>query len=351
MKRILCFSVFVALLFTACKKDKNKEEVANPVDAKAAMENSLQNIKGCAQTLHDGELADFFMILIEEGNADFDVDWVESLLEILEDQYFSDEFYENNEVNFSSYAGIYVWNPSSESFTKTTNSNMVQISLPTNPSNQSNLNLVGKIENYSEKTAIIDGESYKIPASLSASVTYNGTELAGIGLDELSLDNGSSTTLPVSLVASFRTAPYTHFVALSRANSKKYTVNYSLENSGACRFEVNLTGESNTDSYEDFDIEQNLVSVTGNILAGGLRYEFVVDPEGLFEDNLTAADYNQALSVNIKQNGTKIGELNAVDRNDGVEVDIVYSDGSREDFIVKSEQLLEDIEDIFSDFD
>ena len=352
MKKIIPILILFVAVLSGCKKEKSSSSIT-PKDAKAAIEQSFSSLQSCAQAAKQGKFLSFVSDAInEDQNQDIDVDWVDDLLVQFEEQYIEGEFYEGNRVNEERYNGVYTWDKLKSEFVKATNQNKFEIRMPSKPDNQDNLNLIVSVDNFNEIPAKIDGEEYYVPSSFHVMFSLNGSVIFSFALNELTIDPSGNTTLPIRADISVSSPPYSHNLVLSRSSARQYFLAYNTEAGGACTYGVNLTANSNTDTYEEFDIEEHLETVSGNIQISQVSYEFSVNVKALVsEEDITAADINREASVNVVAvGGEKLAELQAVDRNDGIEVDLVYSDNSRVNFFEYIEQEFEKLEGTFDDF-
>lgn len=344
LKALLLALVFVV---SGCKDDKEEDKVF--VDPAEAVERNLFLLEDCAAVLHDGDFAQLVKLLTNDTETDgVDFTWLEEVLDILSEQYFSDyPFYDNNEINFQNYEGVYTWDASSDQFTKVASPGKMEVLVSGSYGSSSNdFRLV--LEGLSETTARIDGEQFQVPTGLTSSVYWKNTRIAGLTIDHLTIDPTGNTTLPVSFRAEVYTAPFTHTFQVSRSDSKNYQARFEMENNGGCSYELFVSAVSNVSTYENFELEENLVSASGYFDAQGLKYQFAMNGAIMQLDDPTNAEINEYIDVDLYSGGEKIGELflNADDQ-----VMLVSNDGTQtnaEDLLMPH---LEAIENLFSDFE
>ncbi len=356
MKKVILLALPAILLF-ACSKPKNSDVAKlTPAQAKEAVAVSFQSFQSCAQHAKDG---DFLAMIREIGGTDMsqydiDIDYLEELVDVYNETYNEEvEFYEGNRVNPNQFFGIYKWNSAQERFDKTNSNDRFEIHLPAKPENASNLNVVLSVDNFSEKAGKIDSEEYYFPESFRVRATYDGKLIAGITLSDLSVDPSGASTLPVSFLMEVETPPYVNTFSISRRSARDYTVTMNIESDGACKYALSVNGKSNTDTYEDFDPEENLESVSGTLQISQVVYSFSANTKNIdWEGDLSVDELNREISASVKKtNGDKIGDLELVDLGDDeVGINIVYSDGSRQDFIQLLEDELDKLDGTFSDF-
>lgn len=345
-KTLLLAGIFGTLLF-ACKKET--EENASNTNTVEAINDNFKALINCSQAAHDGDFSQMIKSLYNDDTPDnIDGYWMEDIAEILSDQHLDDyPFYENNEINFHQYTGIYTWDPMNYNFIKQESNSTFEVNFPGSPETTNNDFRI-TVENYSETQGRIDGEAIVLPKTLEVSLFEDNKEIIGITLNSLILDQSGNSTLPVGLNMVAFSAPFSHTVSLSRTDAKHYSVNYQLENQGGCVYALNLNASSNTSTYEEFDIETNLVHVNGNFDAQGLRYQFSFNAAAMNYDDPSTDDINRNIDVNILKNGEKIGELLWTDNE---EIMLVSHDGSQHNFEEIVTPHLETIESIFSDFE
>jgi hypothetical protein len=346
MKRILLPCLFFLALIS-CKKDTNQDEVATAASPSAAIHSSLEQFEVCATAMHNGELGDFALELIDENASDnVDDEYISDLLDILTEQYFDGiEFYENNRVNQSLYEGTYTFNGSS--FIKTESTGVFIVNMPS--THTSGNNLVLTINNYNETNTQVDGETFYLPNSLDAEVTFNGTMLASLHVSNVFFDNSGSTNLPTSANISLFSAPFTHTLNVSRTDAMHYNVTYNLENNGACTYNLAVSGISNTATYEEFEMNENLETISGSLEMGTVTYKFNANIKALNTDDVSASDANKHISIDVFSNGNKVGEVLFSDDDNSVYIVSAVGDQTALEDIVQPH--LDDLEAIFSDFE
>jgi hypothetical protein len=354
MYKILLFIAVCAITLASCKKDGDNTDVATATDGRSAINSSFQKTQSCAQALHDGDFVDFLVAAFDlQENEEIDGEFVSDMLKTFEETYISNGFYADNRVNFDQYQGIYSWDSSQGNFTKQASNTVFEIHAPSKESAQTTLDLTLRIDNFNEIETTVDGEVYYVPNAITTSVSWKNKVVFSWMINNLTVDPTGSTTLPISFYSEIYLPPYTHTINLTRNNTRKYTLNYSLAANGGCSYEINLTGTSNTDTYEEFVLEDNLILINGSIVLPDVTYVFNANTEALSnEEDISATDLNRHASVNVMSNsGVKLAELLAVDRNGDIGVDIVYSDNSRENFedmLTDEAELLGNIfEDLF----
>jgi hypothetical protein len=352
MKKTLLILTVFTLAIISCKKDEKNIAVATPIDGRNAISSSFQRTQSCAQALHDGDFTSFLTSAFgPQENKEIDWEFVSELLELFEDTYINGELYEEKRINFAQYAGIYTWNSGQNNFTRTPSSSIFRINLPSKGDVPQVLDLSMQIENFNEIESRFDGVTYFVPNSINAHVLWKEKVIFRWEVNNLTLNQSGSSTLPVSFQSEIQTPPYTHTINLSRNNSRKYTLNYSLAANGGCLYEINLTATSNIDTYEEFVLENNLLLVNGSVVFPEITYVFNANMAEIFtQEEPTASQINRYASADIMSNtGVKLAELSAVTRDGDLKVDIVYSDNTRENFEERIEEEIALLGNIFED--
>jgi len=362
MKKLLIFGAISSVLLTGCPKDGNdsnttveEDEVVIQTTVIEDQENiqaSLSEIVSCMGTMKDGDLMTSFVEFAGLSNGEaLDEEFVETLFESLDEYLETIEFPEEDRFPFETLIGTWSYDIQEGKWNRTkTPNNKIILEFPSS-NDQTQNDVVASLSDYIDNQYYFDMEDVWLPKSFELSIKKNGTELAGIDLNNLSLEQSNDMIIPTNVDGSIFLAPFTLSMDMERTTTTEFTAEMNLEDAGGCGYGVKSTLKLKHDDYENMH-EEDFTSIEGYLRHNNMKMQYFI---GLSEiaklinsnDDFTSEDFNSNVDVKVLINDQNIGELSLQENtNYEGEVDfiITYKDGTSEDASRYYEPFFDDLE-------
>jgi len=238
--------------------------------------------------------------------------------------------------DYNSKKGVYTWDADNSVFTKTGESDIIEILFPTKDSETNNATL--KITAYSEKQ-FLDEESqeyYYNPEILKAELLVADVKVASIDLDIEWADG----QLPSSVDLTLFVSPYTATISFN-GTSTSSTLTTSLKKNNDVLFATSVTVKYDDDSKTSASVN----TVSGYVQLKNVKVQGTIDVKGADNANTPDADPNKFIHLKVYVDNAQAGVVvfvkESVDGNEEYVAYLQYNDGSKE----KLEDVLKPVVD------
>ena len=331
--------------------DEPKPNVETTVaEDRQNIQNSMDAMVDCMANLKNGGAVDVLFrgfLGLSEGEI-FNENWLENVLEGLDDVIVTDNIDENNRFDIKYYAGTYTYNISNSTWTRVNDlEDKLVFKFPSNPEATTN-DAVLTFGGYSDAAAVIGEETLYLPIKASMNLEVAGEKILGMDLNQVSYDSNGDFDIPVKIDFEVYINPFTISYTMDRTTTKEFAMNLSMSDPNNCSMSLDIKTKLNTDDYENLT-EENVESVTVVLKANDLTIQSL---EGIAElikmEEPTANDINQLLNIDVLFKDIKIADLKWDES--GETMVIFYKDGTSEDTKNFYEEFIEDIEALFDEF-
>jgi hypothetical protein len=348
-----CIAFIFAIFIYACSSDSNSNDSSATTVAqdRQNITNTFNEFYSCLNTLDDGQLSNFILYsLFNSGNEQYNGTWLKTLSNQFELQY--GVLVLNNRMEFASNKGIYTWNNNSLTWTKIGSSNMIQLKFPSK-SDVSTLDSELTLDSYADTSTSFNNVNYWLPTNVNGSLKRNGATVFSINMSNITYQNGTNFSMPLSATITIFTSPFTHAIQWQRVTNTDFRLNYSSSTQEGCSgnsFELNVK-LYDADYANIVSVKDDVKRVNGSFTQGNLRVEYTVNVEGLsFYTNPTPAQVTANSTAEVYYNNQKIGDLSYDEINNQTEIFITYSDGTRENVDEYTSDFETTIRTIFTDY-
>jgi hypothetical protein len=242
--------------------------------------------------------------------------------------------------DFTANSGTYVWDPELVQFTKTGESNIVEILFPTEGSSTNNAKL--QLTAYSEVQIYDDfmqEYSYE-PELLKAALFVDNVKKASLDLQIEWDENG----FPLSADITMMVTPFTATISFDMTASTASTLSVSL-----LRDQETLIATSVTVKYGDSSkSEESLEGIEGYVQFLNLKLEGQIDVTAADAEEV---DWNDIIDAALYSDGEKIGDIVFVDENGEAIPYLEYADGSKEKLETVLQPVYDKINELRADLD
>ena len=353
MKKITNLFLIILLVVSGCKKEDassglnpNNNTSTTISQDKQNITNTFESMESCVNSLKNGYGATTLknFLNLEEGDV-LAEDWIEDMLDNIDDLLDLDAIDDNNRFDYSGNAGTYTWIHSSQSWTKNSNTNKIIINFPATEWNQSN-DAVFTFQSYSDISLFYDGENIFAPTSVIADLYVDGIKVFDIN-GSYSYDLGNAIPIPTNINTTLTFTPYIITISAQRITSKEFEADITITNNSGCITTLHADVRIAHDDYENLE-ETDIVEVNTILVHDNMKIEGYMDGSLLGYDDPSNTQINAMTDVDLFYTNTKIGELIFQTNSDNDDkVNIIYMDGSSEDvetyydpFVTNIEQIL-----------
>ena len=353
MKKITNLFLIILLVVSGCKKEDdpvvnttNNNTSTTISQDKQNITNTFESMESCVNSLKNGYGATTLknFLNLEEGEV-LAEDWIEDMLDNIDDLLDLDAIDDNNRFDYSGNAGTYTWIQSSQSWTKNSNTNKIIINFPATEWNQSN-DAVFTFQSYSDISLFYDGENISAPTSVIADLYVDGIKVFDIN-GSYSYDLGNAIPIPTNINTTLTFTPYIITISAQRITSKEFEADITITNNSGCITTLHADVRIAHDDYENLE-ETDIVEVNTILVHDNMKIEGYMDGSLLGYDDPSNTQINAMTDVDLFYTNTKIGELIFQTNSDNDDkVNIIYMDGSSEDvetyydpFVTNIEQIL-----------
>ena len=353
MKKITNLFLIILLVVSGCKKEDdpvvnntNNNTSTTISQDKQNITNTFESMESCVNSLKNGYGATTLknFLNLEEGEV-LAEDWIEDMLDNIDDLLDIDAIDDNNKFDYSGNAGTYTWIQSSQSWTKNSNTNKIIINFPATEWNQSN-DAVFTFQSYSDISLFYDGENISAPTSVIADLYVDGIKVFDIN-GSYSYDLGNAIPIPTNINTTLTFTPYIITILAQRITSKEFEADITITNNSGCITTLHADVRIAHDDYENLE-ETDIVEVNTILVHDNMKIEGYMDGSLLGYDDPSNTQINAMTDVDLFYTNTKIGDLIFQTNSDNDDkVNIIYMDGSSEDvetyydpFVTNIEQIL-----------
>ena len=350
MKKITNLFLIILLVVSGCKKEDdpvvNNNASTTISQDKQNITNTFESMESCVNSLKNGYGATTLknFLNLEEGDV-LAEDWIEDMLDNIDDLLDLDAIDDNNRFDYSGNAGTYTWIHSSQSWTKNSNTNKIIINFPATEWNQSN-DAVFTFQSYSDISLFYDGDNIFAPTSVIADLYVDGIKVFDIN-GSYSYDLGNAIPIPTNINTTLTFTPYIITISAQRITSKEFEADITFTNNSGCITTLHADVRIAHDDYENLE-ETDIVEVNTILVHDNMKIEGYMDGSLLGYDDPSNTQINAMTDVDLFYTNTKIGELIFQTNSDNDDkVNIIYMDGSSEDvetyydpFVTNIEQIL-----------
>ena len=354
MKKITNLFLIILLVVSGCKKEDdpvvnnntNNNTSTTISQDKQNITNTFESMESCVNSLKNGYGATTLknFLNLEEGEV-LAEDWIEDMLDNIDDLLDLDAVDDDNKFDYSGNAGTYTWIQSSQSWTKNSNTNKIIINFPATEWNQSN-DAVFTFQSYSDISLFYDGENISAPTSVIADLYVDGIKVFDIN-GSYSYDLGNAIPIPTNINTTLTFTPYIITISAQRITSKEFEADITITNNSGCITTLHADVRIAHDDYENLE-ETDIVEVNTILVHDNMKIEGYMDGSLLGYDDPSNTQINAMTDVDLFYTNTKIGELIFQTNSDNDDkVNIIYMDGSSEDvetyydpFVTNIEQIL-----------
>ena len=354
MKKITNLFLIILLVVSGCKKEDdplvnnntNNNTSTTISQDKQNITNTFESMESCVNSLKNGYGATTLknFLNLEEGEV-LAEDWIEDMLDNIDDLLDLDAVDDDNKFDYSGNAGTYTWIQSSQSWTKNSNTNKIIINFPATEWNQSN-DAVFTFQSYSDISLFYDGENIFAPTSVIADLYVDGIKVFDIN-GSYSYDLGNAIPIPTNIYTTLTFTPYIITISAQRITSKEFEADITITNNSGCITTLHADVRIAHDDYENLE-ETDIVEVNTILVHDNMKIEGYMDGSLLEYDDPSNTQINAMTDVDLFYTNTKIGELIFQTNSDNDDkVNIIYMDGSSEDvetyydpFVTNIEQIL-----------
>lgn len=314
------------------------------------IQSSFDSVLDCARSLTEGVSVDVLLrdfLGLVDGDT-LNIDWVETLLDDLENVLDPNALNDAG-IDIALLAATYDYDHVTNLWNKTDDqSDRVVLNFPSSPTTTTN-NSSLTLENYTDTQIVLDGSTLNLPVTLDLSLVVDGIKLLGLDLGNVNYSSSSDFQIPVAIDISIYVNPYTLSIDFENPTMNEYSLSLDFENDmSSCSFGVDAGLKLDHDDFQNIDFV-NVLDATVAVHLNGLTIQSL---DGIAEilqiTDPTESQINSFVDAEILFGDIKIGDLEFDETNETI--NIVYKDGSSEDSANYYQSLLDDLEDILSEF-
>ncbi len=334
IKKIFALLLISAVLFTACKKDEDKN--LSTQDSKTTLTEAGNDINADLTEITNSDgaksIIDIFNIInindpftgtnksVKISKRHFP--YLSKLIYIPRIERKSGTF-GDEKFDFDNNVGTYTWNAQYQNWDiqHGTPNDKIIINFPTEGSTTNNAGLT--INGYIEQEFTDDYDTWYQPTHINANLYVNQVKYVDVDFDAAYNSNGD----PTSVNGTVFLKPFTLTASVEKSNNK-ITGRITLKKDNDTIIDINLTVSFLDATLEDVTI------IEGYIQVGHIKLQGDVNVAAL--ESLQAAPTVTQLNENINlslytDTGNKIGDLEFISGlNNDVDLQIVFNDGTTE---------------------
>ncbi|MEO4004082.1 MULTISPECIES: hypothetical protein [unclassified Flavobacterium] len=331
-KLLLGLTVFAAILYS-CSSDSSSDSSASTpesvADAKQNITNTFNSFYNCLNTLDDGELSNFILYsLFNSGNQDYNDSWIKNLSNKFEGQY--GKMFLNNKLQFANRAGVYVWNSTSQSWTKQAASNIITLRFPSRQNHSGN-DAEFSLNAYNDTSVSYTSETYWLPTLVNFTLKRDNNLVFSLNASNITFNVNTNFSMPTNADVVIYTAPYTHNFSWRRNSAVDFQLNYTSATPQGCTNSIVTNVKLKHSDYGNITSISDVKTANGTVSVGDLKIVYAANIEAITAyENPTPAQINNNTNAEVYYNNAKIGNLIYDEVNGTTKIYIVYADGTRE---------------------
>lgn len=331
-KLLLGLAVFATVLYS-CSSESSSSSSDSPTTVSEDKQNIASTFDGfynCLNSLDDGELSNFLLYsLFNSGNQEYNDSWIKSLSNKFEAQYGN--VFVNNKLQFANRAGVYVWNTTSQSWTKQAASNIITLKFPSRQ-NQTGNDAEFSLNTYNDTSVSYNSEVYWLPTQVNLTLKRDNNLVFSLNATNITFDVNTNLSMPTNADIVIFTAPYTHNFSWRRTTPVDFQLTYNSATPQGCTNTIVTNVKLKHSDYGNItSVRDGIKTANGYIAVGNLKITYAANVEAIATyDDPTPAQINNNTNAEVYYNNYKIGNLIYDESNSGSKIYIVYADGSRE---------------------
>ena len=339
----------VITLFTTCSKSDD-EKVYTPAEARQAIQNTIDGLYRCMQTLNDGSFSQFFYNLVfskgnkSGGNSD---QWVQTLWFALEDDLGRDKIVDdpNSSFVFHKLKATYAWDITNKKWVKEGDSKVLTLKFPSTKEGKTN-NATFVLTNYEDTEVTVENKKARYPTRGNAYFTVDGLRVFEVTIDNIKYEQYNNIFIPSLVDIVVIANPFTARLQAKKAEKEHYTFAFSMATSQGCDFGVKADIRLKHSDFDNVTSFQELVkSVAAEAYKDDLRVYTTADVEGMYrgknKDYKPSIDeVNTYVKTLVFKGDSHIADLKYNKENGKFSPDLIFSDGSQD----KAEKYVKDFD-------
>jgi hypothetical protein len=245
--------------------------------------------------------------------------------------------------DFDAHTGVYSWSVTEEIWSRTADSNIIEMQFPSEGSTSNNAKLL--LETY-EETGFYDeelDETIYEPTVLEASLLVDGTEIASLDFDIDWSEDGT----PIAANLNATVVPFSGSVQFDITANDKNTLSATLKRDDKTLFSTSVDVLYSDPGKSDEDIK----TVSGHIQFISLKLKGSIDVEGM--DASQDGNLNDFVLLELLADERKVGniifETEEIDGMEEAVAYIEYADGTKEKLEDVLKPVTDELEEIEED--
>jgi hypothetical protein len=352
MKKISILSLIILSILFACSSDSDNTPTPTTTvtEDKQNINNTFDSFYSCLNVLDDGDLSDFLLYsLFNNTNQEYNDSYLKMLSDKFELQH--GDLIINDRFQFANRTGIYTWNSTTNSWTKTASSSEITLKFPSRE-NQTTIDSELTLQSYNETETSFESNTYNLPTNASLTLKRNNTTVFSLNLSNVTFQTGTNFSMPLTATITIFTAPFTHTINWTRSSSTDFKFSYTSSTPQGCGTNVELNVKLYDNDYANItSLKDDVKAVNGFISEGNLKVNYAVNVQALsaFSDP-TDAQINANTNAEVLYNNIKIGDLDYRTINNKTEIYIIYSDGTSENVDIYVSDFESQVRSIFANY-
>lgn len=332
--KLVIFFILIIALFTGCHPDEENapagSNTPSVAESQQFLNENMNYIATCFENLNSGSaMQSFYQFTgLSDGVSSSNL-WMQMLEDQASDVVDFNQIIQNNNIELGQLYGQFDWNGASQTWIHTPGSDSVVVNFPSASNvliNDCHFALLG----YSDELHYVNNEPVYLPTETEMYLTVNDELVFGMSFS--GSYNASGFPTPINLSITLFIAPFNYSLNLSQASPTHFVVNGSLMTGGGCQQNVTLDLNFINNDFEQFELDEDLASVSGGVSFGDLHINGSWDANYFYSIlNPSANQINNTLNLEVFNQDVKIADLGYVDVNSGKVLMVYFSDGSSQE--------------------
>lgn len=307
------------------------------IEDQTNIQESLDETFNCIRKLKNGDgLETVLEDMMGFSAGEFATEtWAAALTENLGSVLMPDEEAETIRIVMSDIGGVYNFQKSDSTWTKaSTSSSSVELNFSTTETGSKNASII--LDNYQDQKFETADTLYYLPTSADLSFVVDGSEVIGLGINDIVYGTGD-VPIPTKVDVEIFIHPTTFHVVLESASDTDYSVDLDMSNEEGCGYGVAVDVKL---AHNDFGniTEEDITYLQGEIRLGALSIATASDLSPLLAlTDPTEAQINELVDLDILINGFKVA-------------DVEYSEADDILYLIYKDETKENAFDYFEDF-
>lgn len=332
--KLVIFIVLIIALFTGCQPDEENaptdSNAPSVAESQQFLNDKMNSIANCFENLNSGSaMQSFYQFTGLSDSVSSSNLWMQMLEDQASDIVDFNQIIQNNNIELGQLYGRFDWNGSSQSWIHTSGSDSVVINFPSASNvsiNDCHFVLIG----YSDELHYINNEPVNLPTETEMYLTVNNEQVFSMSFSGSYSAAGFPT--PINLSIMLFMAPFNYSFSLSQSSPTRFLVSGSLMTGGGCQQNVALDINFINNDFEQFELDEDLASVSGMVSFGDLQISGSWDANYFYSiNNPSSNQINNTLNLEVFNQNVKIADLGYADVNGGQVLMVYFSDGSSQE--------------------